>query len=233
MKVKKKITKKKLKEPDEFLTLTEQAYIFITQHGKKVIAAVVVICVVVLAVLGFRWWNNRQEAEASQKFNVAVQLYQTVNSPSREATPAENKAVIEKFGEIAKIFSGTTSGKLSLLYEGNISLRMGDYDGAVKAYQAFLDKESKRKLYRVFALEGIGYSYEGKKDYQKAADAFQKIADLNDSSLSSDAYLGLGRCYEKLGKNKEALENYNAYLRTFPKSFMANAVSRKISQLTK
>jgi tetratricopeptide (TPR) repeat protein len=233
MKVKKKITRKKLKEPDEFLSITEQAYLFIAQHAKKVIAAVIVICVVVMAVLGFRWWNNRQEAEANQKFNIAVEIYQQVNSRDREATPAENKAVLQKFDEVAKTFSGTSSGNQALLFKGNISLRLGEYDEAIKAYQAFLDKGGKEKFYRLFALEGIGYAYEGKKDYQKAADTYQKLAGMGDKALSSDAYLGLGRCYEKLGKNKEALENYNAYLKEFPQSLMANAVLRKVSQLEK
>jgi hypothetical protein len=41
----------------------------------------------------------------------------------------------------------------------------------------------------------------------------------------------MGLCYEKLGKNKDALENYRAFLRVSQKSMMTNAVLRKISHL--
>jgi tetratricopeptide (TPR) repeat protein len=48
-----------------------------------------------------------------------------------------------------------------------------------------------------------------------------------------DAYLTIGLCYEKLGKNKEALENYKAFLKVSQKSMMTNAVLKKISYLEK
>ena len=49
----------------------------------------------------------------------------------------------------------------------------------------------------------------------------------------SNAYLGMGRCFEKLGENKEALENYKSFLKVSQKSMMANTVLRKISNLEK
>jgi len=41
----------------------------------------------------------------------------------------------------------------------------------------------------------------------------------------------MGVCYEKLGKNKEALESYKNFLKSGQKSPMTNAVMRKISLL--
>jgi len=43
--------------------------------------------------------------------------------------------------------------------------------------------------------------------------------------------LDMGRCYEKLGKKKEALENYKVFLKVSQKSMMTNEVLRKISIL--
>ena len=45
------------------------------------------------------------------------------------------------------------------------------------------------------------------------------------------AHLSMGRCYEKLGKKKEALESYKSFLKVAPKAMMANVVSERISQL--
>jgi tetratricopeptide (TPR) repeat protein len=94
-----------------------------------------------------------------------------------------------------------------------------------------LNKGGKEKLYRLFAWEGLGYSYEGKRDYEKAIQAYRKITEEGENIELSNAFLSMGHCYEKLGKNKEALENYKAFLKESPKSMMANVVLRKISIL--
>jgi tetratricopeptide (TPR) repeat protein len=48
---------------------------------------------------------------------------------------------------------------------------------------------------------------------------------------TASAYLSKGRCYEKLGKKKEALESYKTFLKVAPKAMMANLVSERISNL--
>jgi tetratricopeptide (TPR) repeat protein len=228
-----KITKKKLKEPDEFISLAEKAYLFITRYLKPIVTGGIILLVLVLAFLFFQRWEKKNEVDADQKFSLAVQLYQRVSSPYREGSPAEYKNLLEKFDEVLSKFPRTSSGKLSLLYEGNIHLRLGEFEEAIKEYQAFLQKAGKEKLYRLLAMEGMGYAYEGMKDYEKALHAYQKILEIGESFQLADAYLNIGCCYEKLGKNKEALENYKAFLKISEKSPVANAVLRKISLLEK
>ena len=82
-------------------------------------------------------------------------------------------------------------------------------------------------------MEGLGYSYEGKKEYEKAVNAFQKVIDLGERFQLGNAYWGMGRCYEKMGKNKEAVENYKLFLKVSQKSQMANIILQKISNLEK
>jgi tetratricopeptide (TPR) repeat protein len=119
------------------------------------------------------------------------------------------------------------------LYKGNIYLRLGEFENATKAYEAFLRKIGKEKLYRSFALNGLGYCYEGKKEYERAANAFQKVVDLGESFQLADAYLGLGRCYEKMGNAKEAAANYKNFIKVSKKSEMTNIVLRKLSVIEK
>ena len=42
-------------------------------------------------------------------------------------------------------FQDTSSGKLSILYKGNIHLRLGEFEEAIKAYESFLQKGRERK----------------------------------------------------------------------------------------
>jgi len=229
----KKIIKKKLKEPDEFITLTERAYLSVTHHAKSIAVGAGIVLVLLSFIFFFQKWENKNAENAYQMFNSVVDTYQMVSSPYREGSPQEYKNVIERFNEVITQFPKTPGGKLAVLYKGNIHLRLGEFDEAIKAYESYLEKAGKEKLYRSFTMEGLGYSYEGKRDYEKAMNAFQKVIDLGVGFQLANAYLGLGRCCEKMGKTKEALENYKSFIKISQTSQMANIVLRKISSLEK
>jgi tetratricopeptide (TPR) repeat protein len=229
----KKIIKKKLKEPDEFITLTERSYLFVTHHVKSIAMGAAIILVLLLAIIFFQKWDKRNEGNAYQMLTSVIETYQMVSSPYREGSPQEHKNVLDRFNEILTKFPRTSPGKLAVLYKGNIHLRLGEFDEAIRAYESYLEKAGKEKLYRAFAMEGLGYSYEGKKNYEKAIDAYQKVIGLGETFHLADAHLGMGRCYEKAGKTREALEHYRSFINASPKSQMANIVLRKISNLEK
>jgi len=229
----KKITKRKLKEPDEFISLTQRAFFFITHHLKLIATGGIIVLILLLAILVYLRWEKKNEAEAYQKFSLAVEIYQMVSSPHRQGLTTNYKNALEKFDEVIAQFSRSPSGRFSILYKGNIHLQLNDFDEAIKAYQNFLQKTGGKKLFHQFAMEGLGYAYEGKKDYEKALHTYQKVLEIDTSFQPPNVYLDMGRCYEKLGKNKEATENYKTFLKTSQKSVMTNAVLRKISYLEK
>ena len=231
MAVKKKIIKKKLKEPDEFLSFTDHAFRFISRHYKRIITGVVILGVLLAAFFLFQKWEEKKEAEAYLPFSAALELYQMLNSPYREGSPSDYRSLMEKFDEVITKFPRTSSGKLSLLYKGNLHLKLEEFDEAIKAYETFLQKAGKEKFYRLLAMEGLGYAHEGKKEYEKAVEAYERMLEMGEGLQVANAYLSKGRCYEKLGKKKEALESYKTFLNLAPKAMMANLVSERISQL--
>jgi len=229
----KKITKKRLKKPDEFISFTQQALTFVTHHIKKMAIGGTLLILIFLTIFVFQMWEREKEEKSMEKFRFASESYQAVSSPYRESSPQEYKSLLDKFEEIYSSFPRTSSGRFSLLYKGEICLRLGEYEAAMRAYQAFLEKAGKEKLYRLFALEGLGYAYEGKKDFEKALHAYQEILRMDEISQWTNVYFNIARCYEKMGKKKEALENYRAFLKISSKSPLTHTVLRKISNLEK
>jgi len=229
----KRIIKKKLKKPDEFITLTERVFLFVTHHSKSIAVGGGIVLVLLLAIFFFQKWEKTKEEEAYQMLRLAVETYQTVSSPYREGSSQDYKNVLDAFNELITKFPSTSSARTALLYKGNIYLRIGELEEAIQAYESFLQRSGKEKLYRSFAMEGLGYSFEGKKDYEKAISAYQEVIDSGESFQFANAYFGLGRCYEKLGKPKEALQNYRSFVNVSQKSEMTNIVLRKISNLEK
>jgi tetratricopeptide (TPR) repeat protein len=228
---KRKIIKKKLKEPDEFISFTDHAFRFISRHYRRIITGGVILGVLLGAFFLFQKWEEKKEGEAYQLFGTALQLNQMLDSPYREGSSADYRSLIEKFDEVITKFPHTSSGKLSLLYKGNLHLKLGEFDEAIKAYETFLQEAGKEKFYRLLAMEGLGYAHEGKKEYEKALEAYERMLEMGEGLQVANAHLNKGRCYEKLGKKKEALESYKSFLQVAPKAMMANLVSERISQL--
>ena len=229
----KRITKRQLKEPDEFITITERAFVFIRQHTKKIAAAGTILLVLILAAVFFQMWEKRKEEQAARAFGVALEISGRGVAQGQEGSAQDFKAVLEKFDEIILKFPRTSSGKISLVFKGNILLKLDEYDEAIKAYTIFLDKAGKERIYQYFAWEGLGHAYEGKKDYAKALEAYKKILDIGEGYQLAEAHLTIAYCYEKLGKNKEALESFKAFLNSSQKSSLTNPIIRKVSYLEK
>ena len=229
----KRITKRQLKEPDEFITFTERTFVFVRQHTKKIAAAGVILLVLILAAVFFQMWEKRKEGEAARAFGVALEISGREAAQAQEGSAQDYKAVLEKFEEIIMKFPRTSSGKISLVFKGNILLKLDEYDEAIKAYTIFLDKAGKERIYQYFAWEGLGHAYEGKKDYAKALEAYKKILDIGEGYQLAEAHLTMAYCYEKLGKNKEALESFKAFLKNSQKSSLTNPILRRVSYLEK
>lgn len=231
---KRKILKKKLKEPDEFITFTQKSILFLKDHFKKITAVSIIVLLIIVSIFIYFKWEGKKELEAQKVFNQAIDIYRVAGSQrSGESLEKEYKKALEKLNEVISRFPKTSSGKIALIYKGNIHLKLGEFEEAIKSYNEFLKKGINEKIYRVFALEGLGYAYEGKKDYKNAIEAFGKITEIGEEFEIANAYLHLGRCEEKLGKNREALENYKKYLSLSPKSFQTEIIIKKVSNLEK
>ncbi len=216
----KKIIKRKLKEPDEFITFTERIYLFVAHHAKPIALGAGIVLVLLLLTFLFQTWEKKNAESANQMFNLAVETYQMVSSPYREGSPQEYKSVVESFNEVIAKFPKTQPGKLAILYKGNVYLWLGEFDEAIKAYEDYLKKAGKEKLYRAFAMEGLGYAYEGKRDYAKAVAYLEAGRDKgNKNKIESndpEMLVSLANSYYRTKKFSEALEIYFEMSKQFP-----------------
>ena len=57
---KKKITKKKLKEPDEFVTFTEKFFLYITQHLRPIAIGGIIVLILLLSIYIFYRWEAKR-----------------------------------------------------------------------------------------------------------------------------------------------------------------------------
>ncbi|MFA6356148.1 MAG: tetratricopeptide repeat protein [Candidatus Omnitrophota bacterium] len=109
-----------------------------------------------------------------------------------------------------------TDGELFLL--GEKQLNAGEYDNAVKTFQALITKYPySKQLPYAFCNQALAYLEI--KEYQKAEANFNRVnkdfAYMKD--LTQKVQYGLAECYMKMGKDDKANQIYNAMLSKDPK----------------
>lgn len=86
--------------------------------------------------------------------------------------------------------------------------------------------EEQREEARVHFVAGSDYFSKG--EYDKAIPEFQKAYAV---VFSPEILYNIGRCYEELGKEQEAIYNYEMYLRLYPNAEDAEDVHHRITIL--
>jgi tetratricopeptide (TPR) repeat protein len=218
---KRRITKKQLREPDEFVTVGAKAMKYAMSHLTYIGLGVLLLAAIIVALV---FWRQHQAASEDMAFTLlgkGISLYQQ-EEKRNESLPI--------FTELINDYPRTTAGKVALLYRGRSAMLKGDYDQAIDDFTLFLKRSSKPFL-RVIALNALGNSYSAKGEYQQAIDNFQKVIDSGDEWLKPYALLQMGMCWEKLGDKKKAAEAYEESLELAPPPPWGTLASLRLKKL--
>ena len=137
---KKRVTRKQLlKGPDEFLTFTEKAALFIREHDREfkyIAGAVAAILLIYLGVNAGMGYINKKGQSA---YNMAYNLMGAQNmdlSPESE----ELKQSAELFQKVIDDYGLSKASRLALPELAYVKMVEKKYDEAIHLYQEFLDK---------------------------------------------------------------------------------------------
>lgn len=221
MVAKRRITKKQLREPDEFVTVGAKAMKYAMAHLTYIGLGVLLLAAIIVALV---FWRQHQAASEDMAFTLlgrGIALYQQ-EEKREEALPV--------FTELINDYPRTTAGKVALLYRGRSSMLQQDYDQAITDFTLFLKRSSKPFL-RVIAFNALGNSYSAKGEYQQAIDNFQQVIASGDEWLKPYVLLQMGMCWEKLGETKKAVEAYQESLDLSPPPPWGTLASLRLKKL--
>jgi tetratricopeptide (TPR) repeat protein len=222
-----RIAKKKLREPDEFISTTARMLSWTVENLKLILIGIIIGALVAVSLVFWRIRTRNREIEAFNSFYRASEMLMSAEDPSSKGY----QEAIDELERIKREYPHTDASQLAQLQLGQGLLNLKQYEKAVETYRTFLDNDPREGLYRLLALQNLGYAYEGQGDYQKALDSFQSLVAKGESFLQPWGYLNVSRCYEKLGKREEALKTYRIFLEKFPDSAMAPTIRGKIKTL--
>lgn len=173
------MSRKELKQ-DKIRESFEHGAEAVISHQKFAVVVLLTIAVVAAAVLGWRFYSERQTSLASNSLDEAMKIYsariRAVNEPSEpsEGTYVDEKNkyedAVKKFTETADKYPRTNPGRLARYYAG-------------------------------LCLEHLG------RDNQ-AIEALRKVESGSDKELAGLARFQIAQIYDKMGKTDEAVKLY-------------------------
>ncbi|MCK5797533.1 MAG: tetratricopeptide repeat protein, partial [Deltaproteobacteria bacterium] len=186
---KRKYSRKELQQPDEFIVASTHAWEWTSTHVKGVVIMVAAALVVFVAVSLLRGRAEAQEKEATDLLDRAIEIQNQTVIPGAEKLPksedgmprfstqkAKLAAAIKEYDKLLAAYGDAGVGHLALLLRAGACFDAGQYDEAIKSYQAFLTKTgTDQGRFHTLAIEGLAYSYEAQKAWGKALSALGKL----------------------------------------------------------
>jgi predicted negative regulator of RcsB-dependent stress response len=192
-----KLSRKDLREPDEFQHLTAQAGDWLRANQSAVVGALSAALAIGALILGYSWYTQRQAATAAVRFQSAAALLESKRFP-QAAT---------EFGDLAAEYGRTPSGRLAALYRAHALARQPDPAGAATAYGEYLASGPQTDYLRQEALLGLARAHEAGGDTPAALDAYRQAAEIA-GPFRAQARLGLARLLEVTGDAEKARAVY-------------------------
>jgi tetratricopeptide (TPR) repeat protein len=214
-----KISRKELKQPDEFQTVFETAALFFELHLTEVLLGAAALLVVVAIALSFLYYEAQRGRAASARFDQALSELQGGKYESAE----------KELSSLAADEPHRAVGRLANLYLANAYLAQKEPAKAREALLRYLAGDD-ASVFRGAALDDLAVTYEELGDY-KQAEATYRQASAIEGPEQARAELGMARMLQKQGKRDEAVAVYRDFLAQHPYAPERTLVMETLAQL--
>ncbi|NOZ70263.1 MAG: tetratricopeptide repeat protein, partial [Deferribacteres bacterium] len=106
---------------------------------------------------------------------------------------------------------------------------LGDFDNAIRQYNAFIDKFSSNKEILPLVYQKLAAAYFKTKQNDKALETLARLAEIEDGAFKDTALVLEARYYERAGEDAKALEKYKELSTEFPASPWSAEAASKIA----
>ena len=214
---KKKTTRKELlKKDDEFISLSNRFFQYVSAHGKQIqyltVSVVIIIAIVIGISLYFKHLNKKSLAAYSLAY---TNLVSDSSSDLNEDT--SNKS-IEELDSLIKKYGWTKMATLAIPQLAYLKFGQGKYDEAISLYQTYLKKDNSASIYHLMTHFGLAAAYEAKSEHQSAIQHLKKIIDDENNFLKEEALFSLGRLYALSGQQEMSKEIFKDFVNQFKES---------------
>ncbi|MBK8013638.1 MAG: hypothetical protein IPK13_20080 [Deltaproteobacteria bacterium] len=224
---------------DQFLEQGRVVVAWLEAHVPHVGAAIVLVLGAVLALEFAEGVSDRKDSAATAALADAVEAYEKSVEPSVVLTSTSADTVESGYARarkalasVAKDFEEHPAARLAQLYEGDLYLRSQKYELAEPLLNAYVDTARADDPLLLFAVEKLGYAFEGAGKLDEALGAFERL-------ISGPAYYRdygwkhKARVLEKKGDRAGAQAAYQAIADMDPPSDLKSFAEARLKSLAK
>ena len=214
-----RVSRKALKQPDEFVTTFDWIADSLARHLVRVIIGVAVIVAAIAILLVVSVYSQHRQRIVSDQF------YRAINAMSDK----DYKTAQEDFGAVARSDSSRSLGRLSRFYLAATYLAQNKTSKARDALRDYL-ADANNRLFRQMALTQLGVTEEDLGDNRQAHAAYVMAASLNGPEKAR-AQIGAARTLALLGDRQAAIAAYQQFLRNNPFTQQRGEVIEALAQM--
>ncbi|MFQ5540280.1 MAG: tetratricopeptide repeat protein, partial [Candidatus Binatia bacterium] len=149
VRLRKRITRKDISKPDQFITLTSRVFRYFEQYRARILLALSLVIAVFLALWGWNLYSAHQERLASLDYSRAIAAFRS----------GDYQDALDRFVRLSS-YRSTTYSQLALLYRAQSLIALKQPSEAVPILREFLEKERKNTFLRQLGLVTMGYAHE-------------------------------------------------------------------------
>jgi tetratricopeptide (TPR) repeat protein len=211
-----RVSRKSLKEPDEFISFSSKLLQQAVLHKAKMVTAFGVLLALMILVSCIRYFSEKAENKGSLLLNRVMGQYTTATKESGPEKACE--MVTADFQKILDDYSGKDCAKFARLNFAGICYRSGNFEKAIALYMQAMEDFKNVPLLRNIAASGLAFAYEEKKEYAKSLALFESLSVDSDVIMADEALFALGRLYGLLEKNDKRIQMMSQIIDKHPES---------------
>lgn len=234
-----RITRKEMKQKDQFVSSVEQTLDYSRSHMRTIligVAAVAVVGIVIAAVVQFLSYRN---AQASQALDEALKAFEApigepveggdLSFPDEAARQARAK---ELFEAVRDDYGSTAAGDAARIYLAKMAVKEGDVDTARELWEEYVDRRGDDLVAAQLRLNLLDLERQQDGGEEAVAAKLESMLEDGDRSLPEDVVLyELAVTLEELSRTDEALTYYQRIVDEHPQSQYSPEARRKSNNL--
>ena len=200
----KRLTRKKLKQKDEFITFTEKLVNSAAQYRSYfIMAGIVLVFTIIFGGVGLYYYKDYSNKGSFTYFE-ALHLY---DMALKTQDKKDINNALDTFESIRTGFTHLEISRLAVLYIGNCQYMLGNYNDAIGSYREFLSAwGDKKPAIAAIAYNGEIQSYIAENDCKSALGIINSMLASNDNPMKQLTYIHAVTCYLTLNQPDKAVE---------------------------
>jgi tetratricopeptide (TPR) repeat protein len=211
-----RVSRKSLKEPDEFISFTSKMLKLAVAQKTKLIISGGVLLGVLFFISIIHYWSEKTENNGSLALSHTMEKFAAAEKVSGPEKAYE--AMSTDFQKILDEYSNYACGRYARLIFAGVCFQSGKFEKAAALYSQTAEDLKETPLIRNIALKGLGHTYEAQKEYAKAATLFERLSAEPNSIMEDENLFTLARLYGRLNKNDKKAEALKQILDKYPES---------------